>query len=58
MDFGKLFGDLFNPPQPLNSGATFGGRTSALNGPISQGFNRVFNDPFANQQMFEEVKAR
>ncbi len=50
MDFSKLFGDIFNPPQnPLNDKAnpnTFGGRTSALGGPISQGFNRVFNDPF------------
>lgn len=39
MDFSKLFGDLFNPPASQMADRanpnTFGGRTSALGGPIS-----------------------
>lgn len=59
MDFGKIFGDLFTR-QVQNPGiATFGGAAiTPAGGPLSQGFNRVFNDPFANQPIFEEVKAR
>lgn len=63
MDFGKIFADLFNRPQPLGGNeATFGTRPAPaggiLNGPITEGFNRVFNDPFANQAMLNDIKAR
>lgn len=59
MDFGKLLGDFFMRPQvpTANQEGTFA-KASVLDGPISQGFNRVFNDPFANQQKFNEIKAR
>jgi hypothetical protein len=56
MDFGKIFGELFNRPQAQGGNeATFGTKPvtagGLLNGPITEGFNRVFNDPFANQAM-------
>jgi hypothetical protein len=56
MDFGKIFGELFSRPQAQGGNeATFGTKPvtagGLLNGPITEGFNRVFNDPFANQAM-------
>ena len=52
MDFGKFFGDLFNDqmkgPVPQHNPAMQGQRITPGDLPQSQGFNRTYNDPFAN----------